>query len=71
MELESMRAMKNAYAKNADAAIVSDLGAAVALREQVPRLPLHISTQANTLNAEAAAFYRAHGAERIVLATRP
>ncbi len=51
-----------------DAVLVSDLGAFLALRREVPELPLHISTQANTLNAEAARFYWEHGAERIVLA---
>ena len=51
-----------------DAALVADLGAFLALRREVPDLPLHISTQANTLNAEAARFYYDHGAERIVLA---
>ena len=59
---------RRACALGVDAALVSDLGAFLALRREVPDLPLHISTQANTLNAEAAAFYRAHGAERIVLA---
>ncbi|MBR5109522.1 MAG: U32 family peptidase [Clostridia bacterium] len=51
-----------------DAALVSDLGAFLMLRREVPKLPLHISTQANTLNAEAARFYFDQGAERIVLA---
>ncbi len=51
-----------------DAALVSDLGAFLALRREAPDLKLHISTQANTLNAEAARFYYEHGAERIVLA---
>ena len=51
-----------------DAALVSDLGAFLALRREVPDLKLHISTQANTLNAEAARFYYENGAERIVLA---
>ena len=51
-----------------DAALVADLGAFLTLRREVPGLPLHISTQANTLNAEAARFYHAQGAERIVLA---
>ncbi|MBR4538330.1 MAG: U32 family peptidase [Clostridia bacterium] len=51
-----------------DAALVSDLGAFLALRREVPDLKLHISTQANTLNAEAARFYYDQGAERIVLA---
>ena len=51
-----------------DAALVSDLGAFLALRREAPELPLHISTQANTLNAETARFYAAQGAERVVLA---
>lgn len=52
-----------------DAAIVSDPGAALLLREQVPQLPLHISTQANVLNSRTAMlFHTAMGAERIVLA---
>ncbi len=51
-----------------DAAIVSDLGAVLALREQVQELPIHISTQANTLNSRAASFYHSLGAERVILA---
>lgn len=51
-----------------DAALVSDLGAFLTLRREVPQLPLHISTQANTLNAEAARFYLDQGARRVVLA---
>ncbi|MBR1583962.1 MAG: U32 family peptidase [Clostridia bacterium] len=51
-----------------DAALVSDLGAFLALRREAPALPLHISTQANTLNSEAASFYARQGARRIVLA---
>ena len=51
-----------------DAAIVSDLGAALLLREMLPALPLHISTQANVLNTRTALhFHEATGAERIVL----
>ncbi len=51
-----------------DAAIVSDLGAVMALREELPNLPLHISTQANTINSRAAAFWHDLGAERVILA---
>lgn len=50
-----------------DAAIVSDIGAFLRLRRDVPALPIHISTQANTLNAEACGFYLSQGAERVVL----
>ena len=59
---------RRAWEMGVDAALVSDLGAFLALRREVPDLKLHISTQANTLNAEAAGFYYEHGAERIVLA---
>ena len=59
---------RRAWEMGVDAALVSDLGAFLALRREVSALPLHISTQANTLNREAAAFYHAQGAERIVLA---
>lgn len=51
-----------------DGAIASDLGAVLALREQVPVLPIHISTQANTLNSRAAAFWHGLGAQRVILA---
>ena len=61
-------AARRAAELGVDAALVSDLGAFLALRREAPGLKLHISTQANTLNAEAARFYADHGAERIVLA---
>lgn len=51
-----------------DAAIVSDLGAIAALRREVPELPLHVSTQASTVNAEAVRVYRDMGCERVILA---
>lgn len=51
-----------------DAAIVSDLGAIVTLRQQVPHLPLHVSTQASTVNSAAVCFYRQLGCERVILA---
>ena len=59
---------KRACEMGVDAALVSDLGAFLLLRREVPELKLHISTQANTLNGEAARFYYEQGAQRIVLA---
>ena len=51
-----------------DGAIVSDLGAALMLHEELPALPLHISTQANVLNSRTAEhFHQVTGASRIVL----
>ena len=50
----------------ADGAIVSDLGAFARLSKDVPGLPLHVSTQANVLNAQAARIFISLGAKRIV-----
>lgn len=63
-----LKAAREAVAAGADAAIVSDIGAALLLHEQLPDFPLHISTQANVLNTRTAQhFQQAMGAERIVL----
>lgn len=55
-------------AAGADAAIVADPAMIDILHEAAPRLPIHISTQANTLNWRTAAFYYRNGAKRIILA---
>ena len=52
----------------ADAVLISDLGVFRACREAAPSLPIHISTQANTTNAQAAAMWQELGASRVVLA---
>ena len=57
-----------AHAIGVDAAIVSDIGAVVTLREQVPGLALHVSTQASTVNTAAVKHYQALGCERVILA---
>lgn len=51
----------------ADAALVSDLGVFSLARQAAPGLPLHVSTQANTLNSAAVNAWAAMGAERVVL----
>lgn len=51
-----------------DAAIVSDLGAVVTLREKLPELALHVSTQASTVNTAAVKHYQQLGCERVILA---
>ncbi len=48
--------------------IVSDLGALSLIRRTAPDLPIHVSTQANCQNAQAALTYADLGASRIVLA---
>lgn len=50
-----------------DALIVGDIGVLSLVRRRVPSIPLHISTQANVVSAEAARAYADLGAERIVL----
>ena len=60
--------LKEFRAAGADALIVNDPGVVHVARDVVPELPLHLSTQANTLNAEAALFWHEAGIRRIVLA---
>ena len=63
-----LEAARVACLAKADAAIVSDLGAALMLHKELPELPLHISTQANVLNTLTALhFHQVTGATRIVL----
>lgn len=49
-----------------DAVIVSDLGVVRTVRAH-SKIPIHVSTQASTLNVEAAKFWKSVGATRIVL----
>lgn len=51
-----------------DGCIVADPGMVRLARRLCPDLPVHMSTQANTCNAEAAAFWRDQGVCRINLA---
>ena len=51
-----------------DALIISDPGVLLTLQEKGITLPLHLSTQANTVNYQALNFWRAQGLSRAVLA---
>ncbi len=51
-----------------DALIVADPGVFRLAKERVKGLPLHVSTQANTVNWAGALFWQELGAERVVLA---
>ncbi len=51
-----------------DAVIVSDPGIIRLIRNLVPQVPIHLSTQANTTNSEAVRFWHDQGVKRIVLA---
>ena len=68
-ELEEYIAAANLAAElGVDAVIAADPGAISLLRRKVPQLPVHVSTQANTVNAPAAELYRDMGCERVILA---
>lgn len=51
-----------------DALIINDPSVVRIAKRVAPKLALHLSTQANTLNSEAALFWHEQGIERIVLA---
>lgn len=50
-----------------DAVIVSDPGLMELFKRNMPEIDLHISTQANITNAEAARFWQRFGAKRLIL----
>ena len=51
-----------------DAMIVADLGVMATIREIIPDMEIHVSTQASIVSPEAARAYAALGAKRLVLA---
>ncbi len=66
-DIESLRAqIEGIRALPLDAIILSDMGIVEIVREALPEVELHLSTQANCLNAEAARFYHKIGFSRIV-----
>ena len=68
-ELEELKSTLAALRDSgADALIVNDPAVVRLSRRIAPALPLHLSTQANTLNSEAASFWFDQGVTRIVLA---
>jgi putative protease len=52
----------------ADAVIVQDIGILKLLREQLPNLPVHASTQMTIHNSEGVTFLQEMGVKRVVLA---
>lgn len=50
-----------------DALIVSDPGVIYLLRQHFPKMPLHLSVQANTVNWAAVKFWQSLGVERVIL----
>lgn len=53
---------------NPDAIILSDFGVFRTVRKYIPNMPIHVSTQANTLNYEAVKFWQDNGVKRVILA---
>ncbi len=53
---------------NVDGLIISDMGVLSLAKQYAPKVDLHISTQANTVNWAGALMYEQLGAKRIVLA---
>ncbi|HNW26227.1 MAG TPA: U32 family peptidase [Candidatus Gastranaerophilaceae bacterium] len=53
---------------NPDAIILSDLGVFKIVKKYMPDVPIHVSTQTNTLNYEAVKFWQDLGAKRVILA---
>lgn len=53
---------------NVDGLLISDLGVWAVAKEVVPKLPLHVSTQANTTNFASVLAWEKLGAQRVVLA---
>ncbi|MDX9702747.1 MAG: U32 family peptidase C-terminal domain-containing protein [Candidatus Auribacterota bacterium] len=51
-----------------DALIISDPGVMSLAKSVCPHIPVHLSTQANTLNSEAVRFWAKQGVKRVVLA---
>ncbi|MBI5417874.1 U32 family peptidase [Candidatus Poribacteria bacterium] len=51
-----------------DGVVISDPGVFMMVRDVAPSLRIHISTQANTFNYQAAKFWEKQGASRIILA---
>lgn len=51
-----------------DAVIVADLGMVAYIREHAPKIPVHVSTQANIINSYSARLMADLGAKRLILA---
>lgn len=62
---KSMGLIKEA---NPDAIILSDFGVFRTVRKYIPNMPIHVSTQANSLNYETVRFWQDNGAKRVILA---
>jgi len=62
-----MRDMEPVVALGPDALILSDPGLIMLARERWPDMPLHLSVQANTVNAASVKFWQQIGLSRVIL----
>lgn len=62
-----LRDMAPVIALRPDALIMSDPGLMMMVREAWPEQPIHLSVQANTVNAAAVKFWARNGVSRIIL----
>ncbi|MDD5693406.1 MAG: U32 family peptidase C-terminal domain-containing protein [Patescibacteria group bacterium] len=60
--------MKKVASFYPDAFIIADPGIVALAQKIAPNIPIHLSTQANTLNIESVKFWKKQGIKRIVLA---
>ena len=68
-EYEAMRQfLRTVKDYGIDAMIVADLGVMATIREIIPNMEIHVSTQASIVSPAAAKAYAALGAKRLVLA---
>lgn len=65
---KSAEYFKFLYSAGVDAVLITDIGLISLCKSVAPALPIHISTQANTLNKFAVKAWHNMGAERVVLA---
>lgn len=65
---EIKRDIKKIAKLKPDAFIVADPGVLQIARKLAPKIPLHVSTQANVTNTEQVRFYQEMGVKRVVLA---
>ena len=67
-DLENLKAQKELIQQYPlDAFIISDIGVAPFLKKEFPNIELHLSTQANCINKEAAKIYQDLGFSRVIL----
>lgn len=53
---------------NPDAFVIADMGVLKLVKESAPKIPIHVSTQQNTVNAEAVKLWKDFGVKRVILA---